>query len=233
MIILPQDISRLSDDGARNIFNDVFKPALQSGDTRKLEDYFRQHSHCDHASQEATLALEELCARPDGIQNPVKMMELLLENRADIIHALSEAERSHGSALGFERRLWRSDMRDASTDQVLAHATKIAEYLRYRIATGGEYQLPLTDLVTPDSCDMGQREKREAELARLVIFNQNALVDYMAINGMRLPVNRGAGFLRLMDDQPGSELWQRKVVAVKEEQAAAGLVVIKAAVYAP
>jgi hypothetical protein len=114
-------------------------------------------------------------------------------------------------------RLWGMNITDPREETVKTSAALLSEYLKFRMVRDESYKIDFTNIVEDlmeEHLDMSSSDISEA-----IIATQNALVDYVAEQGPVQPLNRGAAYLSLVENDVHhslSSLWMKKVSMFRE-----------------
>ncbi|PZP55971.1 MAG: hypothetical protein DI586_05210 [Micavibrio aeruginosavorus] len=139
------------------------------------------------------------------------------KNKPEIIEVMLKHGFDYGDIFSNEKQtdtIWTMYARSPSNDTKQAAAILLSELLKMTEAKfNARYQIPFDKILgKPDSLTGSFKQQK---LEESILVTQNALVAYVAQEGPKLPVNRGAAFLNLIAKDVESDLWVRNMTGIK------------------
>ncbi len=185
--------------------------SARDGRLSEISNHFYNHRKCDHQAGDQAILVTELIGNPSAILRKEDLVKTIFDSgfmAEEIFEALDDG------TTPFEKDMWNLYAADPGEDAARAGGKLMAEYIRYCIINNDKYEMPLKQLFSTAASAIDESRR----MSESVVAIQNALVDYVAIEGPTLPLNKGASMLNVFNDAEGAEWWTKKLVEIKRKE---------------
>jgi hypothetical protein len=167
---------------------------------RRIQTFLETEQDRRWVADCARTTIVSLLQYPQLYRQPDRTADLLLE------YGINKAKAEWGEDTN--PKIWALATEDPRPETARCGAMFAAEYIWRALGkSGGTYELPLKEIFS------GAANADATKASILAI--QNALVDHVAEHQGDTALTRGAAILALLAEEPGSELWTKKLTDVK------------------
>lgn len=203
----------------------------REGNIASVESFLMTGKGSASVETKRTKLLKDLVLEPQDFARPEKLFEAatrpsfdygaFFEGKNDpgikIIYPDGRTEKLPREKREYDSLICGMALKDGREETARIAAQFLAEWLRFKMTQADRYQIDLQTVAADlreTAPDAGEDRVREA-----IIRTQNALVDYVHDEGETLPLNRGAAYLRIVEDDAAESLssfWRYKIRELRE-----------------